>query len=65
MALFVRMMIYLLAGVLAGQGLVIFDQEAGTITFRVEDVTTVLTGLLTFGGAYLASRIAKARGGLT
>lgn len=63
--LYIRMFLYLAAGVLAGQGIAVFDAEAGTITFQIEQVATALAGLAAFAGTFLTSRIAKARGGPT
>lgn len=65
MMLAIRMGLYLIFGVLAGQGLVVFDQTAGTVTFDIEDVATALAGLGGFVVTFAASRVAKARGGKT
>ena len=65
MALYFRMALYLLGGVLAGQGIAVFDAEAGTITFKIESLTTMGAGLTAFAATFLTSRIAKARGGAT
>ncbi|MCA0856168.1 hypothetical protein [Phaeobacter italicus] len=65
MTLYIRMFLYLAAGVLAGQGLAIFDAEAGTVTFKIDSLAQALTGLATFIGTFAASRIAKRRGGAT
>lgn len=61
----IRMVIYLLTGVLVGQGLAVYDAEAGTVTFRIEDLPLALSGLAAFVGTFVTSRIAKARGGAT
>ncbi|WP_109464417.1 hypothetical protein [Albibacillus kandeliae] len=63
--LYIRMFLYLAAGVLAGQGLAVFDPEAGTVTFHLESVATLLGGVAAFAGTFAASRFAKARGGRT
>lgn len=65
MALYLRMMLYLLGGFLAGQGLAIYDAEAGTITFHVESLATALSGVALHVGTFVVSRIAKSRGGAT
>ena len=65
MALYIRMALYLLGGVLAGQGIAVFDAEAGTITFKIESLATMGAGLAAFAATFLTSRIAKARGGAT
>jgi hypothetical protein len=61
MMLAVRMFLYLVFGALAGQGLVVFDQTAGTVTFRVEDLMLIVTGLAGYLGTFVASRFAKVR----
>ena len=65
MTLYIRMALYLVFGVMAGQGLVIFDADAGTVTFKVDDLLIVGTALAGFVGTFLTSRIAKAKGGAT
>jgi hypothetical protein len=65
MGLYLRMVLYLVSGVIAGQGLAIFDAEAGTITFRIDDLVTVAGGAATFVATFLSSRVAKAKGGAT
>ena len=65
MALYIRMALYLVFGVLAGQGLVVFDQEAGTVTFRVEDLAVIVTSLVGYAATFWASRLAKRKGGAT
>lgn len=63
--LYLRMALYAASGVLAGQGLVIFDAAAGTISIRLEDLATFLWGAGGFVATFAASRLAKARGGAT
>lgn len=65
MIFYIRMVAYLIFGVLAGQGLVIFDQAAGTVTFKVEDLVTIVSGFAGFAATFAVSRVAKARGGKT
>lgn len=65
MMLYIRMGLYLAAGILAGQGIAVFNPEAGTVTFQIDELATALAGLATFAGTFAASRIAKARGGAT
>ena len=65
MMLYIRMALYLLAGMLAGQGIAVFDPVAGTLTIDIENLTTLLTGLATFVGTFVVGRVAKARGGAT
>jgi len=63
--LYIRMALYLLGGLLAGQGLAIFDPEAGTITFEIDSLAQTLSGLGAFVLTFCTSRIAKRRGGAT
>lgn len=65
MMLYIRMFLYLCAGVLAGQGIAVFDPEAGTVTFQIDQLSAALAGLATFAGTFFASRVAKSRGGAT
>ena len=65
MSLYIRMALYLVFGVLAGQGLIVFDQSAGTVTFRVEDLALLASGGVGFVATFIASRVAAMRGGKT
>lgn len=65
MMLYLRMFLYLCAGLLAGQGLAIFDPEAGTVTFHIDSLAQALSGLAAFVGTFALSRVAKKRGGAT
>lgn len=65
MGLYLRMALYLIFGVLAGQGLVVFDQAAGTVTFRIDDLVLLLISLGGFVLTFLGSRAVKAAGGRT
>lgn len=61
----VRMVLYFLFAALAGQGLVVFDQQAGTVTFRVDDLMLLASGTGGYVATFWASRLAKRRGGAT
>lgn len=61
----IRMILYFLSALVAGQGLAIYDHDAGTITFAIEDLAMAIGGIATFGGTFLVGRVAKARGGAT
>jgi len=65
MMIYIRMALYLIGGLLAGQGLAIFDAEAGTITFEIDNLAHALSGLAAFVGTFAVSRVAKRRGGAT
>lgn len=65
MALAVRMVLYFIFPVLASQGFVVFDQATGTVTFKIEDVVMLATGLAGFVATFGWSRIAKRKGGAT
>lgn len=61
----IRMIAYFLFAGLASQGLLVFDQEAGTVTFKIEDISMIVTGVLGYIGTFGTSRIAKKNGGAT
>lgn len=65
MMLYLRMAVYFVSALLAGQGLAVVDHDAGTLTFRIEDLTVALGGAGAFAGTFVISRLAKARGGAT
>lgn len=62
MFLAIRMILYFLFAGIAGQGIAVFDPDAGTLTFELESLTASITGLLGFAGTFIASRWAKIRG---
>lgn len=61
MMLYVRMALYAVSMLFAGQGLAIFDPEAGTLTFHIEDLTIAASGFATFVGTFITSRFAVKR----
>lgn len=63
--LYLRMALYLVFGVLAGQGLVVFDADSGSVTFKIDDLMMAGTALAGFVGTFWASRVAKRKGGAT
>lgn len=65
MFLAIRMVLFFLFAGTAAQGVAIFDPAAGTLTFDIENLTAVIIGVSGYGGTFLSSRWAKARGGLT
>ena len=65
MMLYIRMVLYLIFGVMAGQGLVVFDAVEGTVTFKVEDALIAGTAIVGFVGTFITSRVAAAKGGKT
>lgn len=65
MFLAIRMILFFLFAGIAGQGIAVFDPDAGTLTFELESLTATVTGLIGFIGTFISSRWAKARGGLT
>lgn len=65
MGLAIRMALYFASAFLAGQGVAVFDHQAGTLTFHLEEVAVFLAGLAAFVGTFAASRVAKANGGAT
>lgn len=65
MGLSLRMVLYFVFAGLASQGLVVFDAEAGTVTFQVEDLALIASGLAGYLATFWSSRWAKRRGGAT
>ena len=65
MGLAIRMILYALGAGAAGAGLGSFDNETGNLTVNLDDLAVVIGGALTFAGTFVASRVAKARGGKT
>lgn len=65
MALAIRMGLYWAFTMLSAQGLILFDEGAQTVTFKVDDVVLFLTGVVGYLGTFAWSRISKARGGAT
>jgi hypothetical protein len=61
MALYIRMALYALSMLFAGQGLAIYDAQAGTLTFHVDDLAVALSGAGVFVGTFVASRFATVR----
>lgn len=57
----IRMILYFLSAAAASQGLAVYDEAAGTLTFEVESLAIVIGGALTFGGTFAVSRFAKLR----
>jgi len=57
------MLLYFAFTTLANQGFVLFDQAAGVVSFKIEDVVMIATGLAGFVATFLWSRVAKAKGG--
>lgn len=65
MMLFVRMALYALSAGMAGYGIGTYDQGAGTFTLQLDQLAEVIAGAGAFVATFIASRIAKARGGKT
>lgn len=63
MGLFIRMVLYLLFGGMAGYGLGTFDGEAGTMTINVDGLATAIAGVFGYLGTFFVGRIgARLRG---
>ena len=61
MTLYIRMAVYALSALFAGQGLAIYDADAGTLTFQVEDIAVALGGAGVFVATFITSRFSKVR----
>lgn len=64
-ALFLRYLLYPLAGGLASLGFVAYDEAAGTLTISLHDLSLTLAGLLVYGATVAWSQLARVRGGKT
>lgn len=65
MGLALRMVLYAFFAMLANEGLIIFDPDAGTITIQIAHIELLATGVAGYLGTFAAGRWAKARGGAT
>lgn len=65
MALAIRMILYAASAFIAGLGWASFDETAGTLTVNIDDLAVIFGSAVTFVGTFIASRLAKARGGKT
>ncbi len=65
MALLIRMALYYLFGALSGLGWLHWDAASHMLTIDVDAAIPAVLGIAGFGGTFLWSRIAKARGGAT
>ncbi|UWQ30264.1 hypothetical protein [Leisingera sp. M523] len=59
----VRMVAYFIFAAVAGQGIAIFDPVAGTLTFHIDQMETLLSGVAGYVATFGIGRLAKARGG--
>ena len=59
------MVLYFFFASLSSQGVDVYDPQTGIISFHIEELVTVLTGLGGFIATFLGSRWAKKRGGAT
>ncbi len=62
MGLYIRMGLYFIFAAAASQGLVEFDKDTGEVTFLVDDVVLVITGIVGYLATFWTSRIAKKQG---
>lgn len=64
MGLFLRMaVLYPLFLYLASLGIVVFNPDTGDVTFNIQHLELVITGLVGYLGTFGFSRLAKAKGG--
>lgn len=61
MSLAIRMVLYALFTTLSNQGVDIYNPETDEITFRVEDLALVLSGITGFVLTFVSSRFAKVK----
>ena len=65
MMLYIRMGLYAAFAGLAGMGYGEMSADGGSFTVSISQTAEIVGGALGFGGTFVASRIAKARGGAT
>ena len=65
MALVIRMILYFLFPLIAGQGIGVFDPKSGTLTIQIDSVVPILAGAVGFVVTFVVGRWAKVRGGFT
>ncbi len=65
MGLTLRMMLYFVFASLANEGIVLFDAGTGTVSFKVDDLALLASGVVGYLGTFVAGRWFKARGGST
>lgn len=65
MMLLVRMVLYALSAGLAGYGIGTYDAGAGVYSVSLDQLSEVIAGAGAFIATFVASRIAKRRGGAT
>ena len=65
MFFFVRMALYFAFAGLAGFGFGELDPAGSHFTVSLDQVAEIIVGVIGFIGTYIASRVAKARGGKT
>lgn len=63
MGLLIRMVLYLVFGIMAGFGIGTFDGDAGTMTFNVDSLATTIAGIVSFIGTYVVGRWGAKRHG--
>jgi hypothetical protein len=64
-ALVIRMLLYPIAGWIAGTGIADFDRATGLLTFDMGNLAQLLAGLAIYALTWVWSRVASARGGIT
>ena len=63
MGLLIRMVLYLIGGILAGYGFAEFDNASGVLTVDMNQLAKIIGGLVTFTGTFAAGRMgARLRG---
>lgn len=61
MSLVIRMVLYAFFTTLSNQGVDIYDPQTDRISFQVEDLALVLTGVIGFILTFISSRFAKVK----
>jgi len=58
-------LLYPAFAMLAKEGLILFDAEAGTIASEIENMKNLVMGVVGYVGTFVSSRFSKSKGGLT
>jgi hypothetical protein len=61
MSLAIRMVLYALFVTLSNQGVDIYDPETDRISFQLQDLTLVVSGIVGFAATFVASRFAQVK----
>lgn len=64
-ALYIRILLYWIAGQISAKGLAVWDETAGTLTFDMNSLALFLAGLIVAAVTFVWSRWVSRKGGAT